>query len=195
MIMKKTFFPHQQESAQKGVVLIVGLILLVAISLTAMYTLRRTLTGEQTSKNINSHAVAMQSAETALRICENAVRANVATLGTGANQVNLIINSMPETLASGQMPTRWLTRANWVATNPRVATQIPAALIGNNLIRPLLSPRCMVEQYELPIMGEDKMLSQPYLVTVIGYSADYQNDGNGNAIAGSEVWLQSVLRP
>ena len=40
----------------------------------------------------------------------------------------------------------------------------------------------MVEQYELPIMGEDKMLSQPYLVTVIGYSADYQNDGNGNAL-------------
>lgn len=193
--MKKTLHKYNRKPAQEGVVLIVGLILLVAISLTAMYTLRRTLTGEQVSKNINSHAVAMQSAETALRVCENAVRANLTTLGTGANEVNFIINDMPETLASGEMPIQWRTRANWVATSPRMATQIPAALIGNNLVRPLLSPRCMVEQYELPVMGEDKMLSQPYLITVIGYSADYQSDGNGYAIAGSEVWLQSVLRP
>lgn len=193
--MKKILHKCNKNPSQKGVVLVVGLILLVAISLTAMYTLRRTLVGEQVSKNINSHSVAMQSAETALRVCENAVRANVTTLGTGTTQVSFIINSMPEALASGQMPTQWLTRANWVATSPRMATQIPAALIGNSLVRPLLSPRCMVEQYELPIMGEDKMLSQPYLVTVIGYSADYQSDGNGNAIAGSEVWLQSVLRP
>lgn len=181
---------------QGGVVLIMGLILLAIISLVAIYTLRSTLTGEQVSKNIRSRAVAVQSAETALRICENSVRAGLSTLGTGANKVNFIVNATPESLASGESPILWQTRANWTVTSPqRLATQIPDELISNSEARPIPSPRCMVEQYELPFMGEDKTLTQPYLITAIGYSADYQIDSNGNSIAGSEVWLQSVLRP
>ena len=38
-------------------------------------------------------------------------------------------------------------------------------------------------------------MSQPVLITAIGYTPDYQADANGAAVAGGEVWLQSVLRP
>jgi type IV pilus assembly protein PilX len=195
MDIKNISHKRAGNALQKGVVLVMGLILLAVISLVAMYTLRSTLTGEQVSKNIRSHALAMQSAENALRICENSVRAGLTTLGTGANQVPFVVNSTPESLASGESPVNWRTRANWMSTSPRMATQIPVELIGNIEARPVPSPRCMVEQYELPFMGEDKTLTQPYLITAIGYSSDYQVDSNGNSISGSEIWLQSVLRP
>jgi type IV pilus assembly protein PilX len=187
---------HKKTTSQNGVVLIMGLILLVAISLVAMYTLRSTLTGEQVSKNLRSQSMAMQSAETALRICENAVRGGLAQLGSGSDAVNFIVIPTPESWDNSKViPDQWRTRASWTSTNPQMATQIPSSLIGSSEMRPLPPPRCMVEQYELPVMGEDKTVSQPFLVTVIGYSADYRADANGNTVSGSEVWIQSVLRP
>jgi type IV pilus assembly protein PilX len=193
--MRKKFYKPARKSFHKGFVLIMGLILLAVISMVAMYTLRSTLTGEQVSKNLRSHAMAMQSAESALRICENAVRASATTLGGVADQINFIVNPIPESLASGDLPVKWQTRSNWTSTTPQMAMQIPVSLISNAEARPAPPPRCMVEQYELPIMGEDKTLAQPYLVTVIGYSADYQVDSNRNSVSGSEVWLQTVFRP
>ncbi len=189
-------FKYKNNSSQKGIVLVMGLILLVVISMVAMYTLRSTLTGEQVSKNFRSQSMAMQSAETALRICENAVRANLTQLGTGSDAVNFIVIPTPDTWDNSEaIPAQWRTRANWTSTSPVMATKIPISLIGSTEMRPLPPPRCMVEQYELPIMGEDKTMSQPFLVTVVGYSPDYQADSKVNTISGSEVWLQSILRP
>jgi type IV pilus assembly protein PilX len=186
--MKYILHRNFARPKQKGVVLVLALILLTVISLVAMYTMRGSITGEQVSKNLRTQAVAMQAAETALRLCEDAVRTGQATLGAAA----FVKNEIPELLAG--MPTQWQTRANWL-TGAAMTTEIPADLMTTTGMRPLPRPRCMVEQYELPIMGEDKTLTQPNLITVVGYSPDYQADANGNAIAGSEVWLQSVLRP
>ena len=188
------YIPHRHVAmpTQKGVVLVLALILLTVISLVAMYTMRGSITGEQVSKNLRAQAVAMQAAETALRLCEDAVRTGQTPLGT----VAFVKNPTPEALAGGAMPAQWKTRSNWILTGPTAtATQIPTAFITDANMRPLPLPRCMVEQYELPIMGEDKTLTQPNLITVVGYSPDYLADANGNGIAGSEVWLQSVLRP
>lgn len=192
--MKKIQRKSQLRVQQRGVVLALALILLTVISLVAVYTLRGSITGEQVSKNLRTQTVAMQAAETAMRVCEDAVRTGQDKLVAGAIEVAFVKNPTPEELAPGAMPELWGKRSNWTASPP-LATVIPTAIVTNPDMRPLPSPRCMVEQYELPIMGEDRTLSQPYLITVIGYSPDYQADTNGNTIAGSEVWLQSVLRP
>lgn len=183
------------RSRQQGVVLVLALILLVAVSLVAIYTLRGTITGEQVSKNLRSQAVASQAAETALRICEDAVRTAQSTLGTGTSAVAFTILDVPETM-SADLPNQWNTRANWVvAGSTKKANQIPLELVTDANMRQIPAPRCMVERYQLPIMGEDKTISQPLLITAIGYTPDYQADANGVAVAGGEVWLQSILRP
>lgn len=183
------------RSRQQGVVLVLALILLVAVSLVAIYTLRGTITGEQVSKNLRSQAVATQAAETALRICEDAVRTAQSTLGTGTSAVAFTILDVPETM-SADLPNQWNTRANWVvAGSTKKANQIPLELVTDANMRPIPAPRCMVERYQLPIMEVDKTISQPLLITAIGYTPDYQADANGVAVAGGEVWLQSILRP
>lgn len=183
------------RSRQQGVVLALALILLTVVSLVAIYTLRGTITGEQVSKNLRSNAVATQAAETALRICEDAVRIGQTKLGSGASEVEFTVLEVPENMGS-ELPQQFSNRANWVVSgSAKTANQIPAELVTETNMRPIPAPRCMVERYQLPIMGEDKTMSQPVLITAIGYAPDYQADANGAAVAGGEVWLQSVLRP
>ncbi|MBP3980382.1 hypothetical protein J8G26_06505 [Acidovorax sp. JG5] len=180
---------------QKGVVLALALILLTVVSLVAIYTLRGTITGEQVSKNLRTNAVATQAAETALRICEDAVRTSQSTLGTGTSAVAFTILDVPESM-DADLPNQWSTRANWVVTgSAKTANQIPVELITDANMRPIPAPRCMVERYQLPFMGEDKTMSQPVLITAIGYTPDYQVNSSGAAVAGGEVWLQSIFRP
>lgn len=183
------------RSRQQGVVLALALILLTVVSLVAIYTLRGTITGEQVSKNLRSNAVATQAAETALRICEDAVRIGQTKLGSGASEIDFTVLEVPENMAT-ELPQQFSTRTNWVVTgSAKTANQIPAELVTETNMRPIPAPRCMVERYQLPIMGEDKTMSQPVLITAIGYTPDYQADANGAAVAGGEVWLQSVFRP
>ena len=83
------------RSRQQGVVLALALILLTVVSLVAIYTLRGTITGEQVSKNLRSNAVATQAAETALRICEDAVRIGQTKLGSGASEIDFTCVNVP----------------------------------------------------------------------------------------------------
>lgn len=186
--MKKNPFPSPFK--QRGTVLTLTLILLVVVSVVAITTLKTSISGEQVSKNMRTNVVALQSAETALRLCEDAVRKGVSVVGTAAFSKLPV----PDTLSAGDSPTQWKTRSNW-ATGSAVSTLIPSnkALVSG--MRPTPQPRCMVEQYRLPRLDPDSTLSDPYLVTAVGFSPDYQVDGNGNPIAGGEVWVQSVLRP
>lgn len=186
--MKKNNF--HSPGRQRGTVLTLTLILLVVISMVAITTLKSSISGEQVSKNMRTNAVALQAAETALRLCEDAVRKGSTKIGTA----NFIKLDVPETLTSGDSPTQWKTRGNW-GSSSTVVNLIPNAQAVVNGMRPVPQPRCMVEQYRLPRLDPDLTLSDPYLVTAVGYSSDYLVDASGNAIAGAEVWVQSVLRP
>lgn len=188
--MNNYFNKQSYQRRQQGVVLVMALILLGVISLVAIYTMRGAIVGEQVSKNLRTNAVTMQSAENALRLCEDTVRSGQNQLGG----VSFVKNEVPENLPGGDMPNQWKTRANWLSAAGK-ATLISADLVVVSGMRPLPQPRCMVEQYRLIRPDGDTTLSDPYLVTAVGYSPDYVADANGNAISGSEVWLQSVLRP
>jgi type IV pilus assembly protein PilX len=190
MMLKRILLPAKKQC---GAVLAMSLILLVLISLVAITALKGSISGEQVSKNMRTSSVVLQSAETALRLCEDAVRSGVLLVGLAKVKVQ---DSMD--LAPGDMPTQWQTRANWVPDpDPDLGmiTSVPAAQGVDAGMRPLPAPRCMVEHYRLPRLDPDSTLSDPFLVTAVGYSPDYTQNAAGESMTGSEMWVQSVLRP
>lgn len=170
--------------AQRGVVLVMSLILLVIVSLVGAMAIRSAISGEQVSKSFRSNALASQAAETALRYCEDQV-----LRGTSA----VIVNPLP---VSGGGAELWKTRSNWALTTK--AIRVPAAVVNSadSAARTLATeqlPRCMVEQYPL-LSVPGSLPRQSYLVTAVGYSPDYSENSAGLRQSGSEVWLQSMLR-
>jgi type IV pilus assembly protein PilX len=185
----RTTPPAAAEQRQQGVVLVVSLIFLIILSLVSLYVTRGVIVGEQVSKNIRANATATQSAETALRYCEDRVRT--------AQPLNTL--EAPVDLAPGALPSQWQTRVNWT-DGSTVSVQIPSDQVTAQGMRPLpMQPRCMVERFSLPpAPGEDPQsvsILQPYLITAVGFTRDYVADANNRPISGGEVWLQSILIP
>lgn len=167
---------------ERGIVLVLALILLVIISMVAIMSVKGSISGEQVSNNLRSNAVATQAAETALRFCENEVLSGVTTL---------VINDLP-VAGTETIPNLWATRANWTAAMANTAT----AAITNSTDaagRTLNTlPQCMIEKYPLVTL-QGAPPRDSYLITARGFSPDYAVNG-GQVISGGEVWLQSILR-
>lgn len=185
--MTSRIAPARSALGQRGIVLIMALILLIMISLVATVAIRRATTGEQVSKGLRTQTVAFQAAETALRFCEdqtlkhNEVKSGATTLKPA---------DYPEGVAN---PSLWKTRANWepsagkaVVIDTSVANSTDAAA---RTLKDAVLPRCMVETLRLP--GEEKV--DAFLVTAVGYSPDYRLNAKGKPETGSEVWLQSTI--
>ena len=172
--------PVCRKKKQDGIVLILALILLVVISTAAVLAVRGAISGEKVSNNLRVSAVATQAAETGLRYCENLLLAGGAP-----------VILMPLT-AGVPMPTTWKTRANWTGGNistvsADVANSSDSA--GRTMTK---RPLCMVE--EMRLAPSEMATGTAYLITSRGFSQDYQTNSNGLVTAGSEVWMQSILR-
>lgn len=169
---------------QRGVVLVMALILLVIVSLVGAMAIRSAISGEQVSKSFRASAAAARAAEMALRYCEDQVL-------RGSNAV--IVNPLP---VGGGGAELWRTRSNWLSAT--MAIRVPAAVVNSSetAARKLGAnqlPRCMVEQYPL-LSVAGSLPRQSFLVTTVGYSPDYSESATGVRQSGSEVWLQSMLR-
>ena len=75
--MKSTTFNHFRNA--RGVALPVALLLLVVITILALAGLRSTTLQERMSGNLHDRNLALQAAESALRVAEEAIKANAAT--------------------------------------------------------------------------------------------------------------------
>lgn len=177
---------HAKPSAQRGIVLILALILLVVISTTAVLAVKGSMSGEQVSNNLRTSSVATQSAESALRYCET----QVMTIGTS------IIIKTDTPVDSNNVPNLWATKANWTSANANTVTAVIANSSDSAGRQMSRLPICMVEDYPIPPVGGPSggAPRQSYLVTARGFSQDYQTNSSGQVISGSEVWMQSILR-
>ncbi|MEI6618998.1 MAG: hypothetical protein WCO17_07735 [Betaproteobacteria bacterium] len=173
--------PHRLSpptAAQHGFVLILALIMLVVLSAAAAWSAKAAISGEQISNNLRTVATAQQSAEMALRYCENQMVAG--------NPASLVAN-----MDGSPTPIKWQTRSNW----DTLANTLPTSVTNSTNsagITMTLPPKCMVE--ELRLAQSDMQSAQAYLITARGYSPDYTADVNGKTKTGAEVWLQSSLR-
>lgn len=185
--MRKSHASRPSRGQQRGIVLIMALILLMLISGVAVFTIRGSISGEQVSNNIRSSTAALQAAETALRFCEQGVLSS----GTPVK-----VNMTGLDVDSAVPPSLWATRANWTASTTLVNTVTTAFANSSNAAGRSLNkmPLCIVENWELQTAGSNARPRPSYLITARGFSQDYAVNGSGVVIAGSEVWVQSILR-
>jgi type IV pilus assembly protein PilX len=173
---------------QQGVVLIIAMVMLVIISLLASMSIRNALSSESVSGNVRTTELANQAAETALRVCESAISANV-----------LAATALPAGLTPLDYadPPRFKDMATWWDKSPRPAGiyEIPSDKVntGGTTATFVRMPECMVEKVRVVNTGNNGLsTTRTYMITARGFGPDVKVNAAGRP-EGTEVFLQSVL--
>lgn len=172
------------KSANRGISLIIVLIMLVIIGITASTAMRSATSEQRVTNNFRMEGTAQQYAEAALRYCEwNFSLATAARPEAALQTANVVA-----TPGGLNVPTAWENTANWAAGSAILVT-VPAARISDgNTPVPGTLPQCLAE---LQTMG-----NPTFTVTVItarGFSPDYEANADGTTKRGAVVWLQSII--
>lgn len=170
-------FRRTTLACQRGVTLIVALIMLVVIGLASASLMRSSLTSDLVANNARLQTLAWQAAQVGLRYCEQQIGPNPPRPPT----------LVPQPPQAASAPQAWQVATNWAG--PAVVT-VPAAAMGS-AITPLsfaTLPQCMAEY------SNDPALAATVVVTARGFSPDYAAGPNGQTVSGSVVWLQSLNR-
>lgn len=166
--------------AQQGVVLIVALIMLMILSVLASISIRGASSTEQVANQSRQQALARQTAETALRFCEQQVQLYAANPATGF---------APQAAPVGAgTPYGWETMANWDTLAPSANLKTVAIASSGDAGTKLYftrQPECMA-QYLTP--ADTKV----FVTTARGFGPEV-GANDGSAPRGTEVWLQSVI--
>lgn len=169
------------RGGQRGVVLVIALILLVVAALGSMFVMRSALLGEQVDNNLRSHTLAQRGAEIALRYCERYATPTPPASPVSAGPTPTVVPT-----PDGATPTAWTQADSWSSSGAAVA--VPVSLLnsigdasGISYTRP---PQCLIETLPLRTVDPKAFPSSTYLVTARGFTPD----GVG------QVWLQSTVR-
>lgn len=187
----------QSLHAQRGVVLVIALILLVVISLLAVTSMRNASSTENVMGNVRTTQLAYQAAELALSHCELSVAEVVSgagTYNTTFSQSNIITATTPQYWSSTAI---WNTSTS--ASTPTAAIFVlPISTVNQLDITATTykrSPECMVET--LPVMLTSTAAvsrSVSFLVTARGFGPEVPAvDTARSKPAGTVVWLQSTI--
>jgi Tfp pilus assembly protein PilX len=170
--MKHTSSRHPSaRHAQRGVTLIVALIMLVIIALTSVSVMRGSLNTDVMANNSRMQITASKAADIALRYCETQVDAVVGG-GTAPSYV--------VTAAVAAASATWQTKSNWTGT--KIKTLAASDLSSSTSTALTTKPQCMAEAIN------DFAGTTVYVVTARGFSPDY------SSTSGSEVWVQTIRK-
>ena len=178
------------ERAQRGVILIIALILLVVVSLVASLSIRNATSSEAVSSSARTSALAYQSAEVALRYCETSLVNIVTSTGTFTTTFT------SSNILTYTTPVRWTNTALWDSTTTNVFV-LPASSVNQSGISTTFSrpPECMVENLPVAVAGTATFsTTRSYVITARGFGPEVPaaNASRSRPI-GSEVWLQSII--
>ncbi|MDP9915827.1 Tfp pilus assembly protein PilX [Variovorax boronicumulans] len=181
---------------ERGVVLIVTLILVVILSLVGTFAIRNATQSERSVNGIRSTEVAREAAETALRFCEQVAifdgddkdYTEYASVGMRARIITTPIGSEFDDTAA------WRKKASWVGNS---AIVVPKAYVNKKPTgtaadaTPLeIEPRCLIQK----IATTSTPSLTGYLITARGFANNARFEkSTGVATQGAEAWLQSVL--
>jgi type IV pilus assembly protein PilX len=180
--------PHGRDR-QKGVVLIIALIMLVVISMLAVFSVRNATSNEAVSGNVRTTQLATQAAEFALRYCENDLVQTTPTL-----TVTFSTTDFPHALHkdnSGNL-NYWDTSTSLPAGFNAVVV-VPTTSIGGTTTfkRP---PECMIEPMQVLNSSGVPTHTSTFLITARGFGPEVSEAGSTrDRPSGSEVWLQSTI--
>lgn len=176
-------------SVQRGVSLIIVLIMLGVIALMSAATLRNASSNERVSNNFRMQVLAQQYAEAALRYCETQLTLADAARVASLRESNLAASSSSASPA-------WQQRATWTGAGGHGGsggarasrTTVPAAYVvsSGGAFKPGQLPECVAEKQALEGGGV-------YVITARGFSPDYTADARGFSATGSVLWLQASV--
>ncbi len=174
---------RRRADRERGVVLIIALVMLVVISMLAALSIRNAQSTEGVSGNVRTTQLANEAAEIALRFCESAVAANAqsgATLPTG-----MVISGVPAGTPLG------VVTSNWDSTRTGIY-QLPTTAVNNaTLATYSRMPECVIERLQVVSSTGALTTTTTYLITARGFGPEVA-DGTGRP-DGTEVFLQSTL--
>ena len=191
-----------QPAAQRGIVLIMALIMLVVISLLTAVSVRNATSSEGVNANVRQTQLAGQAAETALRYCEQGV---IDVLSASTSTFVFSVSVPPssttvtlsrthfQTLIQNATPTS-MVPANWdsnAGTYPILV--LPAASVNRLGITSTFSrpPECMIERLSPSTSAK---ASKNFTITARGFGPEVAAaDSVRTRPIGSEVWMQSTL--
>lgn len=164
---------HRSPSAQReaGVVLIVVMVLLVAVTFMSISVMRSTLSSDLITNNNRTQTLAMEMAQLALRFCE-------------ADAANAAMVIQPKVDPNAQM--LWQKKGSWEGSGSAlVAKELSEDNLksANTPFVPSKKPQCLAEY--------DPKADGVIVMTARGFSPDYKSDNEAKTTAGSVVWLQS----
>jgi type IV pilus assembly protein PilX len=173
--------------SNRGVSLIIVLILMIIIGITASTAMRNASSEQRATNNQRMEATALQYAEAALRYCEAQMRISVPSARADASLQGTIPN-----LVQGPTTSGWTDPLSWTNTTGRASstrTVVPNTAIketaNTDTVLPARNPECVVES----VSG-----SSTIIITARGFSSDYEAHATtGATIRGAVVWLQSMI--
>ena len=193
---------HTSEPAQRGVVLIIALVMLLVISLLATLSMRNATSTESISGNVRTTELATQAAEIALRYCEDAAAQSIGWPGT-LDPVPFIPVFSSTPLWSAKDTSGVLT--NWDGAGSSAAPANPTGPVlvipggsinqagaGVTFKRP---PECMVERMQMATNTTTVTTATTFVITARGFGPEVAqtNAARDRPKSGSEVWMQSTV--
>lgn len=170
-----------KRRAQRGIVLAMALIMLALLSILAGLSIRGASSAEQVANQSRLKALAQQTAEAALRFCEQQVQANAADPGLG-----FAPEDEPADAAAGYS---WALMDNWdkePSAHLRTVSLKAAGDEGASVY--FTRPAECMSQYLSP--GR-----KVFVTTARGFGPEVaaRKDKDKTPPKGTEIWLQSVV--
>jgi type IV pilus assembly protein PilX len=171
---------------QRGVVLVIALILMLVISVLAVTSMRNVASTERVSGNVRTTELATQAADIALRHCEASVTKHMS----GAV---LVPFDMPVTEIRPAGTNAWQNLPNWDGSAPaNPSFRLDLELLNLPSITPTTFNRtseCMVEL----LAGTVGSAPASFIITARGFGPEVRTAAGAGRPAGTVVWLQSTL--
>lgn len=193
-----SFIAANRRHGQRGVLLVVTLIMLLIISGIAAVSIKGAGSTEIVANNARTQAMAMQVAEAALRYCEmgaiNEHRLTVTeTFAVTSSTHTFAIRPAPVNAASRW----WRNLSSWQGASP-VATAISLSsldTLGASSSSSGSSTFALVFKRDPDCIAQYAEASNKVLwITARGFGPDVAQGSVGSIPFGSEVFLQSTLR-
>jgi type IV pilus assembly protein PilX len=195
MSTQAQYYPIGTGNDQKGVVLIIVLIMLGLLSMMATTSLHNAQSTESISGNTRTTQLASQAAEIALRHCEASVMMRMAIKSgdTTSATAQYTTSFTYANITPFESPPAWQDAAGqWDKSNPYVFV-IPLSLMGDASLYKR-APECMVES----ISEQPSGTTQPagtrnhFIITARGFGPEVASAGAKRLRpVGTEVWLQT----
>lgn len=187
---KKSGCTHPPVQRERGVVLVISLIILLVISMLSISSLRSVSSSEISSGNVRKTELASQAAEFALRWCEEEV-----TNFKNGKATAITINDYADPPLWDAIDPRTQALKNWDGSGTGNKINVPAASMLNQTDLKYSTykrlPECMIERTQQDIPLAD---AEIFRITARGFGPEVSvADNQRSRPDGSEAWLQSVI--